>query len=231
MRPTLLVFMLIATPALSAEEPPVGARVRVSTSDVVEVPGVGRIDAGSLRLNGIATPERNTVTVKREGALPLTLPRANSRYAGEVVASDADTLTIRLDGRDLRVSLPRTAIARMELSRGRRPRSTLRGAAIGAGIGAAGGALLGFAAGGDRCPPGRPGEGFFGWQGCLALFSAGDKAAMGAVGFGALGGLVGAVIGSQRAERWETVTTHGTPKVRVSLRPLGRLGASLALGF
>ena len=230
MRPTLLVFMLMATPALSADEPPVGTRVRVSTSDVVEVPGVGRIDEGSFRLNGRATPGGDTVTVKREGAEPMTLPRANTSYAGKVVASDADTLTIRLDGRNVRVSLPRTAIARMQVSRGGRPRSTLRGAAIGLGIGAVGGALLGYSAGDDRCPPGNPNEGFFGWNGCLALFSAGDKAAMGAIGFGALGGLVGAVIGSRHSERWETVADPSR-KLTLGVRPVGRRGLALALGF
>jgi hypothetical protein len=68
-----------------------------------------------------------------------------------------------------------------------------RGALEGAGIGLLGGgalgAAIGFASGDDTCPP--PSRGM-----CLFRFSAGQKAAFLAIGFGALGLVAGSVIGA-----------------------------------
>jgi hypothetical protein len=126
-------------------------------------------------------------------------------------------LTIRLDGRDVQVTLPRASLSRLEVSRGRRSHSTLKGAGTGMVIGATLGALIGLASGDDR-------------GNCFVCFRAQDKAGMGALVLGTLGGLVGAGAGAQDVERWETVAPRPA-KLRVSVRPLGRSGLSLALAF
>ena len=73
-------------------------------------------------------------------------------------------------------------------------RGMAEGAAIGLLSGAALGALIGYGSGDDHCPPGGGGGGqLFG--SCFG-FSAAQKAAFGAIGFGALGLVTGSVIGA-----------------------------------
>jgi len=78
-------------------------------------------------------------------------------------------------------------------------------AVAGLGIGVAGGVVAGvvagYAAGDDKCPPCE------GWE-CLACakVSAGDKAKVNAIAFGAVGGLVGGIAGATiKGERWRAV--------------------------
>jgi hypothetical protein len=77
-----------------------------------------------------------------------------------------------------------------------RSNGALQGAGLGILIGALTGALIGLASGDDQCS----GGGFFG---CMVKFSAGQKAQMGAIGLGVLGGVSGAIIGAIRGHRDE----------------------------
>ena len=83
-----------------------------------------------------------------------------------------------------------------------------QGLLIGAGIGAGVGIVMGFAAGDDP-----PCEGF-----CLFRMDAGDKAALGGIALGMMGGLVGVIAGAVRGsdviyENGESVrvTPNGPP--------------------
>jgi hypothetical protein len=211
MRLMLLAFLSTAGPSLLAQDAPIGARVRVLTSDVIVVPGLGRIDTQELRLDGKVSRAPDTLTVTRPSGDQVTLPRPRTLLTGEVVASDADTLTLRLDRRDVRVSVPRTALEQLDVSRGRRAHGTLKGAALGGAIGAVGGAVLGMSTTKDR-----------------GIFTPADVGKMGAALFGTIGGLVGAAAG--RAERWENVADPSR-KVTLGVRPVGRRGLGLTLGF
>lgn len=131
-------------------------------------------------------------------------------WTGVIEAIDADTLHLRHAGKagDTVANIPMASIARVEVSRGRHSR-WLTGLAIGMGAGAAGGAILGASSEDDL------------------LFSSGDKAMIGAVGFGVLGGAVGVVAGAlTKTERWETVPVD---RVTVTLAP--GPGGRLKLGF
>ena len=211
MRLMLLAFLSTAGPSLLAQQAPVGARVRVLTSDVISVPGVGRIDTQELRLDGKVSRGPDTLTVTRPSGDEVTLPRARTLLIGEVVASDADTLTLRMDRRDVRVSVPRTALARLDVSRGRPAHGTLKGAALGGAIGAIGGAVLGLSTTEER-----------------GIFTPADVGKMGAALFGTIGALVGVAVG--RAERWETAA-DASRRVTYGVRPLGGRGLALTLGF
>jgi hypothetical protein len=86
-------------------------------------------------------------------------------------------------------TLPWKQIARIkETSRGR---GAAQGLGIGALIGATVGAVGEYASGGSDC------EGDSGGALCFE-FTAGEKAAIGGIGFGILGGLIGLVIGAAR---------------------------------
>jgi len=130
---------------------------------------------------------------------------------GVIEALDPDTLHLRHTGKagdTVATAIPMASIARVEVSRGRHSR-WLTGLAIGMGAGAAGGAILGASSEDDL------------------LFSSGDKAVIGAVGFGMLGGAVGVVAGAlTKSERWETVPAN---RVTVTLAP--GPGGRLKLGF
>lgn len=135
---------------------------------------------------------------------------------GVIEAIDADTLFLRhggTAGETVATPIPMASITGLQVSRGRRSRWQT-GLAIGLGAGAAGGAILGGSSEDDL------------------LFSSGDKAVMGAVGLGVLGGAVGAVAGAlTRTERWESIPID---RVTVSLTPGmgGRIkaGVRVALG-
>ena len=133
----------------------------------------------------------------------------------------ARVLSVRHDSLFLHVApaetlaVARVDVARIEVSAGR-GRHTLQGAGIGALIGAASGALMGYASGDDR-----------GW----CCFTAGEKAALTAVGLGGLAAGIGAVVGAQYvSERWTSVplgSAEASPPLLV--RPGGtRLGMSVA---
>jgi len=130
-----------------------------------------------------------------------------------LTALDDTALTLRVKGRADVLVVPRSAITKVEVSLGRRARG--KGALIGAGVGIAAGALVGLLHGGDDSSQ-------------LVQFSAGDYA----LGFAALGGGVGALVGAAvpPSERWNEVALG---RVRVGLQPTrGHGGAIFAsIGF
>jgi hypothetical protein len=97
----------------------------------------------------------------------------------------------------------------------RRGRGALEGLGIGLLIGAAGGAIVGYADGDDECPP-------EGW--CILTFTAGEKALLGGMFFGGVGGLVGGVIGLVRGSRVEY--SYGE---RVRVIPNGPPGSTVGM--
>ena len=114
----------------------------------------------------------------------------------------AETLTVAVAG-----------VTKLDVSTGR-SRHTLMGAGIGAVVGVASGALLGYAGGDD--PPG------------LLAMSASGKAALGAATLGVTGLVVGTVVGALRVtDRWTSVplgAAQATPSLQV-----GRGGARLGV--
>lgn len=135
---------------------------------------------------------------------------------GVIEAIDADTLRLQHTGKagdTLATAIPMASIAGLQVSRGRHSR-WLMGLGIGFGAGAVTGAILGASSEDDL------------------LFTSGDKAVMGGVALGVIGGAVGVVAGAlTKTERWETVPID---RVTVSLVPTAggrlRLGVRIAFG-
>lgn len=111
---------------------------------------------------------------------------------GTLVGSDADSLRLRIPGEPTSVAVARSRVRRLEISRGWR-RATVAGAALLAPAGALAGAVLA----GRSAPTPR------GYS-ALDLYDGETRTLTGAWIGGAIGLVVGAVIGSQvRRERWE----------------------------
>jgi hypothetical protein len=176
-----------------------------------------RILAGSLSL-ALAVPTAAAVAQEPPEVTPGTRVRisaptvAKKHFVGTITAWDPENLTMTSDKGP--IVLPRGAVSRLELSRGRKSRG--RKALLGAGIGAAAGALVGFAHGSD--PPGSS----------IVAFDAGTYA----LTFGALGAAAGALIGVAitPGERWEELPPT---RFRVSVGPVRGhgLGVSLTMAF
>ncbi len=120
---------------------------------------------------------------------------------GSLVELTADTCVVTPEYAATAVRYPMVSITEFEVSQGLRS-NTLRGLGIGFAAGATLGIVWGLIEGDD--PEG------------LLSFTAGEKAALGAVVFGGIGGIVGAVAGAlTKTERWREV-------------PLDQLGVTLA---
>ena len=158
-----------------------------------------------LSIVGVASaqPEPPVVTGAR---VRVTTMNSSSAVIGELVAVNDSALLVRrhLDSSD--VSIPRTLVHRLEVSRG-----TTRGASArkGALIGLAIGGVVGFAAGED-CSS----EDFM-------CFDRGTTAAIGMMSGVSIGGLIGLVTGG--AERWRDTAVP----VSLSVAPTG--GGSLSV--
>jgi len=117
------------------------------------------------------------------------------RAVGAVERLTPDSVAIRFGGGTLH-DVALDGDATLELSVGRR-HPVLKRTGVGLLAGAGIGALLGFASGDDTCPSG-------GW--CILQYSAGEKAMMGAVAFGAFGGVAGLLLGAiAPTDVWEVV--------------------------
>ena len=158
-----------------------------------------------LSIVGVASaqPEQPIATGAR---VRVTTVNSPSAVIGELVAVNDSALLVRrhLDSSD--VSIPRTLVHRLEVSRG-----TTRGASArkGALIGLAIGGVVGFAAGED-CSS----EDFM-------CFDRGTTAAIGMMSGVSIGGLIGLVTGG--AERWRDTAVP----VSLSVAPTG--GGSLSV--
>jgi hypothetical protein len=182
------------------------ARMKIlGTTAAMVLGGAVLVGAGEPATLGVGS----RVRLQAEGGL---------RLKGLVVATDAETLTLSLEGGATR-DVAWSSVRKIDVSRGRRSAGGgfLRGAGIGLAAGATVGALAGALSGDD--PP---------CQDCWFRFSAGEKAAIDGVLLGGVGTILGGVTGAVApGERWERA---GEPKVRLTAQtdPSGR-GAGLAL--
>ena len=129
---------------------------------------------------------------------------------GTVVRPVRDTLAILPAKGSDTVVVAVAELTRLELSTGRHPHA-LKGMGIGLLVGAAGGAIAGWASGDDR-----------GWFG----LTAGEKARIGATLFGVAGSLVGGAIIGRATEGWEVVRLPSGS--RISVAPRGNAHVALA---
>jgi hypothetical protein len=135
---------------------------------------------------------------------------------GTILTEDEDSLTVAVNGRRQAVSLPRSAVTRMELSRqrSRRGAGAIRGALAGALIGA----VAGYAAG-DDCSGDE-------WL----CFPHEQMAVAGIVVLAPIGAIVGAL--ASPGEQWQEVPSRG---LRFGAAPVpvrgGGFGLTVSVGF
>lgn len=124
-----------------------------------------------------------------------------------------DLLILPSEGKEVS-RIPMGQVREFRVRRGSKTQA-LRGLGLGLVSGALVGGLIGLAHGDDE-------SGFI-------RFSAGENAAMGAVGFGLIGGVSGLVIGAvSRTDRWERASIPAVnPSVQVA--PTGRLGVAISI--
>lgn len=139
----------------------------------------------------------------------------NGRFEARVAATTDSTVTLYSAAlRPREQSLPLSSIAHLEISEGEKTK-VARNAGIGLLMGAGLGAIFGYAAGDDTS--------------CFICFSAEEKAAVGAIGLGAIGLLVGGISGATtREETWRPVSVD---RLGLGIAPDGRPGLVLAFDF
>jgi hypothetical protein len=128
-----------------------------------------------------------------------TVRLSSPRAQGVFTVTDTGTRTLVLrDSGGAQVVVPLAEVEKLEVRRSGRGHNAMRGAGLGLLTFGIGGALLGIAEGDD--PPG------------IMSFSAPEKAMIGALVFGGIGLVGGAIIGGiAGAERWHTVPLRGRP--------------------
>jgi hypothetical protein len=178
---------------------------------LVSLPGVAlsqtRAPAGSL------TPGAR-VRIAQAGEKPRV---------GIVVARTADTLLVKWPEFASSAAVPFADISRLDVSTGRH-RRVLKGMALGTvGVG-----TIGAIAGAISYQPCQSTE----FLGCLfAPASRSDAAAFGGVVGGALGLVVGSLVGLQRHESWKRVSLDDR-RVAIALAPRGQAtGVGVSLHF
>ena len=208
----LAVVLVSGTPAWaqSAAESEVPAQTRVDETAAVEVGG--RVRVRTRRASGDAP----------------AVPTAPATLTGEILAIDQDNFVLKLDGRLLEVTIPRSAVSRIEHSQGKvRVGSRVKSALKGLALGAAAGWLLG-----EAFPTCRVGgtDPF-----CDATTGptdgrAKDKSNSFAAWFGAAGAVSGAWIGGRKVEQWKGASFEAPPTKPVAISIRG-LGASIRISF
>ena len=108
-----------------------------------------------------------------------------TEVSGRLVGLDESLLTMTVSNALMEIPRSNIAVVETQVQKGRK----LRGTAIGLGIGGALGAVMGYSDGDD--PPG------------MFSMDAGHKAAVGAVAFGVIGGLIGAL--AAPGEQWQEI--------------------------
>ncbi len=143
---------------------------------------------------------------------------SSTRVAGMLASHDADSFWVQLAGHTAPVSLARSAVVQLEVSRGQ-TRAVGKGALVGAGLGAIAGFFVGgYAASRSRSCAGFADVCYVDWYG---------RAFRGALIGGAIGGALGAALGyAVRTDRWE-----GVPLSRAHHLALVPRGPGLALTF
>jgi len=153
------------------------------------------------------------------------IPPFSAALIGEVVAIDQDRFVLKLDGRPLEVTVPRSAIGRIERSQGKvRVGSRVKSALKGLALGAAAGWLLG-----EAFPTCRVGgtDPFCDANSGPTDGRAKDKSNPFAAWFGVAGGAAGAYFGSRMVEDWKEVVPARAiaPRFEIAAR---RNGAKVA---
>ena len=147
-----------------------------------------------------------------------SIPRSHDyRLEGTVTSTGGERLTLDYRGQGTALELPFESVTRLEISQGGSSRgaSFVKGGGVGLLAGAAFGAVVGFASGGDD-------------SGILQI-SASEMAAIGAAAFGALGMIIGAVVGlATGGERWKEVS-EPFRGLTVGILPRQQRGISLSL--
>jgi len=187
--------------SLAAERPrsfAPGTLLRVRTGQTVELPGVASDEPGA-----------RSVPITIEGQ-PRQLPRPGTSWVGRVQESDAESLTLKIEGEELPLFVPRRGLESIEVGH-RRSRRVLKGLGMGAVAGAVGGAfLLGLAE-----------------VNCTEFcFGVPAGAAIGAIAFAPVGAAVGGLVGLSQPG-WEPVV----PRPASPTHHGGRYGLSLRLRF
>jgi hypothetical protein len=184
---------------------------------------MGRVLAIALiaaGLGGNVLPAQEWVSVAPGQRVKVSAPEARGTFV--VQSAGLDTLVlIAPNGSETR-SVPFASISRLEVSGGERSRMSGFGRGAGSGflIGAAVGGIIGFADGDDDCAEA-------GW--CFVELSAGEKALLGGVVIGGLGGVIGGLVGvANPGERWQRVPVR---RVAASPAPGGGFAASVSLAF
>ena len=189
--------------ASSLESPGSDTRVRITAGPRVEVPGVIRFEGPTPTSDGTIVREgADTVSVRVDGDRDVTILRPLRRAVGLITNAESSLLLVDSGG-GATVTVPRDAIARYEVSKGRasRRRKVLSGVLVGAGVGAA----IGFAAG-NACHEEPSHE--FGFGNC---YMASEGGALAGLMFGAGGGAaIGALV--PRHERWSNRPLSQLPK-------------------
>jgi hypothetical protein len=200
-----------------------GTRVRIHAGQVREIPGVVTVGAKSVVTKGaVVVHDNRLIAVKiPDQEVPFCLPRPGATLTGRLVAMSDEAWTIVVDGHPAPFRLPRNVVGAIDVSRGRSSsaKRMLKGAGIGLLLGAAGGAAFGEATGSD-CSP----------HSVDCWFSRSDTAALGAIGIGALGAVVGGIVGALPAEQWQRMPTSGR-HVSLGLHHGRGVEVSVAFGF
>lgn len=179
---------------------------------------------GLWALLGLAAPAllcaQDRAALQPGDRVRVEAPPQRGTYLVTALA-DGELVLEGADGREVRI--PHARLSRLDVDRGPRSRGSgaLKGLAIGGGAGIIAGAVVGYASGDDECDPGS-------W--CIMTMTAGQKAGVGAVVLGSVGGAVGAAFGAvSPGRRWEGLRLPLT--LDGGAGPVGgfRLGVSLTL--
>ena len=192
------------------------ARVFVSLSVVVALTALSA-SSPAQSTTSLATPIAAGTRVR------VSAVQLGDAITGVVVTHSADTLVVKADGDSGTIALPTAQMARLEISRGKHTQK-LKGARIGYLSGAALGAMAGYATYED--PHCRAED----WI-CID-FGPGFDAAVGATFLGAVGALVGTLVGNHEREQWRPASGGLGRDARMGIAPArGGVALTASLTF
>ena len=168
----------------------------------------------------LASPAEDTNATPARGAR-VRATTTSGQIVGKLMMRDEKTLRIETKlGKEIAIHIGELT----GLEESRRPSRRGRGALLGFALGAATGAILGASSNSKGCDPSRDAYGCP--LGTDPLFSNDQSAVMGAVVFGGLGALAGALIAP--GEKWMPVESH---PVSVTVAPIRGRGVAVRLAI
>ncbi len=182
-----------------------------------------RVAAPRIRLRLIEGARVLRTSTGGPGQIQVTVP--DDQVVGHLVEAGDDALTIEVGKAGAALTVPTSSVLRAQLSQHRsRGQGAARGLGLGVLGGAAAGAMIGLASGDDQCTP----QG--GLFDCLMVFTAQEKATIGAIFLGGAGGAVGLVLGMAfPGSRWVPARDlERGGRVSVNVAPIRR-GATAAV--